>query len=270
MEPDWFEEKDRDERIRHELRLFFVALQFFTRLPVPRWVGYDPRWLSQAARYFPAVGLAVGILIALVYVLATLLLPQAVAVLLSMVAGLLLTGAFHEDGFADTCDGFGGGSTPERVLEIMKDSRIGAYGAIGIMLMLALKATTLATLPPATVVAALVLAHPLSRLCAVSLIWRMTYVRDEGKSKPIAERMSTREFGIAMMSVIPVLLLVLISGWIPFAGLVMGGLLAAAGLFWMTRICQRRLGGYTGDCLGAVQQLTELAFYLGVLTAVAY
>ncbi|GGC10764.1 adenosylcobinamide-GDP ribazoletransferase [Oxalicibacterium flavum] len=270
MEPDLFEEEDMGERVRHELRLFFVALQFFTRLPVPRWVGYDPRWLSQAARYFPAVGLVVGLLLALVYILATLLWPQAVAVLLSMVAGLLLTGAFHEDGFADTCDGFGGGSTPERVLEIMKDSRIGAYGAIGIMLMLGLKATTLATLPPATVVAALVLAHPLSRLCAVSLIWRMAYVRDEGKSKPIAERMSSREFGIAAVTVVPALLLVLVSGWIPFDGIVVGVLLAAGAMFWMARMFRRRIGGYTGDCLGAVQQIAELAFYLGVLTAIAY
>jgi len=113
----------------HQLRLFFVALQFFTRMPVPRWVGFDPQWLSQASRYFPAVGLVVGAFAALAYALASALWPPIVAVLLSTSTTIWLTGAFHEDGFADTCDGLGGGMTRERVLEIMKDSRIGAYGA---------------------------------------------------------------------------------------------------------------------------------------------
>ena len=117
--------------------------------------------------------------------------PPPVAVLLSTAAGIYLTGAFHEDGFADMCDGFGGGMTRERVLEIMKDSRIGAYGAIGIGCLLALKASLLALLPPAAAIAALLLAHPLSRLAAVALIWRLEYARAEGKAKPMAQEMTS-------------------------------------------------------------------------------
>lgn len=270
MEPDLFEEEDMGKRVMHEVRLFFVALQFFTRLPVPRWVGHDPRWLSQAARYFPAVGFVVAIITGLVYILATLLWPQSVAVLLSVIAGIWLTGAFHEDGFADTCDGLGGGSTTDRALAIMKDSRIGAYGAIGILLMLALKTTGLIDMPPATVVAALLLGHPLSRLCAVSLIWRLDYAKDDGKAKPVAEHMSSHEFGIASLIVVVAFLLVAISGWAPLDGVLFGILLAGIATFWMARMFRRRLGGYTGDCLGAVQQVAEVAFYLGVLSAVTY
>jgi len=195
-------------QLLHQLRLFFIALQFFTRLPVPRWVGFEPDWLQHAARYFPLVGLLVGIIVAAVYGVAGWFWPQPVAVLLSTVAGIYLTGAFHEDGFADVCDGFGGGQTPPRVLEIMTDSRVGAYGAIGIALLLALKCVTLAQLPAGSVMAALLLAHPLSRLAATSLIWRLDYVKAQGKAKPLAQQMSTPEFAIAAITaVVPVALL---------------------------------------------------------------
>ena len=118
----------------HELRLFFIALQFFTRLPVPRWVGYEPEWLHQSARHFPLVGALVGVVGAAVLWAALWLFPMPVAVVLSMVATVLLTGAFHEDGLADTCDALGGAVSRERALEIMKDTRIGSYGAIGLLL----------------------------------------------------------------------------------------------------------------------------------------
>ncbi|HWU97374.1 MAG TPA: adenosylcobinamide-GDP ribazoletransferase [Oxalicibacterium sp.] len=258
-------------RCMQELRLFFVALQFFSRMTVPRWVGFDPQWLQHALRYFPAVGILVALITALVYIVATLLWPQPVAVLLSTIAGIYLTGAFHEDGFADTCDGFGGGTTPERVLEIMKDSRVGAYGAIGIMLMLLLKVTTLNSLSPPAVVAALLIAHPLSRWMASVLVWRMDYAKMNGKAKPIAQQMSNPEFGIATCIVLlPVLVIGFLTSWIAWEGIVVGALLAGMASFWLARLFQHRIGGYTGDCLGAVQQVAEVAFYLGVLTAIAY
>src|ERR1700741_3659104 len=127
----------------YQLRLFFTALQFFTRLPVPRWVGFEAHWLNHASRYFPLVGLVVGPIAAAVYGAAAWLFPGPVAGMLSTAACIYATGAFHEDGFADMCDGFGGGMTAERVLEIMKDSRIGAYGAIGTICLLGLKCVTL-------------------------------------------------------------------------------------------------------------------------------
>jgi len=250
--------------VLHQIRLFFTALQFFTRLPIPRWVGFEPDWLHHASRYFPLVGLVVGAAAAAVYWAATLVLPQAVAVLLSTAASIYMTGAFHEDGFADACDGLGGGTTRERALEIMKDSRIGAYGAIGIGLLLAVKCAALAHLPPLAAVGALVVAHPLSRLMAASLIWRMEYARAEGKAKPLAQQMTGGEFAIAMLCCLPPLVFAL-AGPLPWHNLALGMLAMALTAFWFARKCARRLGGYTGDCLGAVQQLCEAVFYLCAL-----
>lgn len=254
----------------HQLRLFFIAMQFFTRLPIPRWVGFDAQWLQHAVRYFPAVGLLVALLSSLVYAIAGCFWPHSVAVLLAMIASIYLTGAFHEDGFADTCDGFGGGTTSERVLEIMKDSRIGAYGTIGIVLMLGLKWLALSSLPFLAAIAALLIAHPLSRLLAVSLIWRMQYAKENGKAKPMAQQMSDREFMIATLTTLVPLAVILLGGWLPWLQLTIGVVLAMLGCVWMARLFQRRIGGYTGDCLGAVQQMTEVLFYLGLLAAIRY
>jgi len=254
----------------HQLRLFFVALQFFTRLPIPGWIGFEPAWLQQAARYFPAVGIVVGVATAAVYGVSAYFWPPAVAVLLSTIAGIYLTGAFHEDGFADVCDGFGGGYTAARILEIMKDSRVGAYGAIGIALLLGLKCTVLASLSFWPVIAALMVAHPASRLMAAAVIWRLSYVKTEGKAKPLAEHMSTTEFAIAAVCAALPLLVVGLFGWVRWTAIAAGMVLSAAATLWLVRFFVRRIGGYTGDCLGAVQQVAEVTFYLGMLAAVAH
>jgi adenosylcobinamide-GDP ribazoletransferase len=251
----------------HQLRLFFTALQFFTRLPIPRWVGFDPAWLNQASRYFPLVGVVVALITGAAYALAAWFLPAPVAVVISTAVGIYATGAFHEDGFADMCDGFGGGMTPERVLEIMKDSRIGAYGAIGTICMLGLKLVTLSMLPPLAAIGALLVAHPLSRLMAASLIWRLDYARAEGKAKPLAQKMRGSEFLIAAITAIVPALLVIELHWLPPAALVSGVIVAAIATWWLARKCVRRIGGYTGDCLGAVQQVTEVMFYLCALAS---
>ena len=253
-----------------QLRLFFIALQFFTRLPIPRWVGFQPEWLHHASRYFPLVGCVVAAVAAAVYLLAALVLPAPLAAVLSTAASIYVTGAFHEDGFADTCDGLGGGMTRERVLEIMKDSRIGAYGAIGIVCMLGVKCTALALLPPGSVIAALFVAHPLSRLAATSLIWRMDYARAEGKAKPMAQQMSTTEFVIAASSALLPGLLLAASGLLPPAVLCACVAAAALSAFWLARKFQARLQGYTGDCLGAVQQLAEVAVYLVIVAGLGH
>jgi len=256
-------------RCLHQLRLFFIALQFFTRLPIPRWVGFEPEWLQHASRYFPAVGIVVGSFAAGIYALAALVLPQTVAVLLSTIAGIYLTGAFHEDGFADTCDGLGGGMTRERVLQIMTDSRIGAYGAIGIGLLLALKCATLVYLPFHLLIAALLLGHPVSRLMAAALIWRLEYVKGEGKAKPLAQRMSHAEFLIAAVFALLPATVLLWLGWLAWPALAAALLAMGCGAAWLARKFVRRIGGYTGDCLGAVQQVCEVACYLALLAAAA-
>jgi adenosylcobinamide-GDP ribazoletransferase len=252
----------------HQLRLFFIALQFFTRIPIPRWVGFEQSWLHHASRYFPLVGLVVGAAAAAVYLAASQLWPAPVAVLLSTAASIYLTGAFHEDGFADMCDGFGGGLTRERVMEIMKDSRIGTYGAVGAGLIIALKCTLLAQLPVATAVVALLLAHPLSRLASASLIWRLEYARDEGKAKPLAQEMSGAEFAIASACAMLPLLAAGASGYLSWPRLAACVAVAAAAAAWLGAKCVRRIGGYTGDCLGAVQQVSEVAIYLCIVASI--
>ena len=254
----------------HQLRLFFTALQFFTRLPIPGWVGFDPAWLNQASRYFPLVGLVVAFITGATYALASWFLPAPVAVILSTAAGIYATGAFHEDGFADMCDGFGGGMTPERTLEIMKDSRIGAYGTTGTICLLALKLTTLAMLPPLAAIGALFAAHPLSRLMATSLIWRLDYARAEGKAKPLAQKMSGAEFMIAAVTALLPALVVVELRWLTWNALIAGVILALIATIWLARKFVRRIGGYTGDCLGAVQQVSEVMFYLCALASLHY
>jgi len=253
-----------------QLRLFFVALQFFTRLPIPRWVGFEQDWLQHASRYFPLVGLVVGAIGAGVYAAAALVLPAPVAAVLSTAATIYATGAFHEDGFADACDGLGGGMTRARVLEIMQDSRVGAYGAIGVVCMLGAKLAALAMLPPWTAVGALLLAHPLSRLCATALIWRMAYARAEGKAKPLAERMTTTEFCIAAFTVAIVATALLASGVLMPHALLAALTASALAAWWLARKFKRRIGGYTGDCLGAVQQLSEASAYIAILATLGH
>jgi adenosylcobinamide-GDP ribazoletransferase len=252
----------------HQVRLFFIALQFFTRLPIPRWVGFEAAWLHHASRYFPLVGVVVASVAAAVYLAASYFWPAPVAALLSTAAGIFLTGAFHEDGFADTCDGFGGGMTRERVMDIMKDSRIGTYGAVGAGLLVALKVTLLAMFAPTAAVVALFVAHPLSRLAASALIWKLDYARAEGKAKPLAQEMSSAEFAIAAVCAALPAIGAGMLGY--FSWPLIGLCVAAAGLAaaWLGAKFVKRIGGYTGDCLGAVQQVSEVAIYLCLLASV--
>ena len=255
--------------LAHELRLFFVALQFLTRVPVPAWVGFEPDWLNQSARHFPAVGLFVGTVAAAVLGAGYALLTPAVAVGLSMAATLMLTGGFHEDGFADTCDGLGGAVSRERALAIMKDSRIGAYGAMGLVMMLGLKAATLAALPLACAVPALLLAHTASRGAAVVLIRVLPYAGDaeHAKAKPLARTIAPAGVATALawVAAVAVALCVWQAAWAP--AVVGSLLLAAAGTACCARWLHRRLGGTTGDTLGAAQQITELLALLAWLAA---
>jgi len=253
-----------------QLRLLLVAIQFYTRIPVTgrlaRWMGWDPAWLGPATRYFPLAGILVALGQSLVFIAASLVLPQPVAVLVGVLAGLLLTGAFHEDGWADFCDGFGGGGDRASTLAIMRDSRIGAYGAIGLVVILMLRFETLAHFETGWVVAALVCSAAFSRGCVVLVLGSLPYARDEtdAKAKPIAGRVSAGDTVCAVLfAVVPSLALAAWTGDATPVLMAVSFALAAAAL--MRRMIRRRLGGYTGDCLGAVQQVAELAFLLGLL-----
>jgi len=257
-------------KLLHEVRLFFTALQFFSRVPVPRWVGYEPAWLQQCARHYPAVGLCMGGASALALWAALQLWPASVAVGLSMAASIWLTGGFHEDGWADTCDGLGGAVSRERALVIMKDSRLGSYGALGLFLMLGLKAASLlglAELDPLLALAATVWAHTASRAAPVWLLRSMVYAGDleHAKVKPMAMQASRGGFLAALAWVLGLsaLLLCWQAAWLwPLAAASAAAVLAT---LYMRAWLQRRLGGYTGDNLGATQQVVELAALLGIL-----
>ncbi|ODS95260.1 MAG: adenosylcobinamide-GDP ribazoletransferase [Lautropia sp. SCN 69-89] len=270
----------------HELRLLAVALQFLTRIPVPL-RRFDPQWLHHSARHFPAVGMLVGAFGACVLAGASLIWPAPVAVLASMAATAWLTGGFHEDGLADTCDGLGGAVSRERALEIMKDSRLGSYGALGLAFTLALKAAALVALAAhsiAVAAGALVFAHAASRACAVVLMGALPYAGDvdHAKAKPMARpagalapavalgwtlalaaAVALAGSGAAAARVLPDELAAIVPVALPVA--LAAALLATVAV---TALCgrwlRRRLGGYTGDTLGATQQWTELSIYLAL------
>ena len=239
-----------------ELRYFFTALGYFTRVPVPRWVGYEPSYLSHAARYFPLIGVLVGGVAALIYLIALHFFPAGIAVLLSMAATLVVTGAFHEDGLADCADAFGGAYTRDDALRIMQDSRIGTFGAIALVIALALKWQTLAALLPARAAWLMIAAHAASRACAISYLVTLDYARTEGKAKPVAQRMTRGAFACALVFGLPWLFW---PDWREgcFCTVVLIVLRVALGRYFV-----RRIGGYTGDCLGMAQQIGELAIYL--------
>jgi adenosylcobinamide-GDP ribazoletransferase len=247
--------------LRRELEYFFGAIRFFTRLPVPGWVGHSTEALNRSARYFPAVGLLIGGIGALVFLGASYLWPSSVAILLSMAATIYATGAFHEDGLSDTVDGLGGGWEKLRILEIMKDSRVGSYGVVAMVLALLGKFTLLHALDAALIPFALIAGHALSRFCSTILLATMAYVREDllAKAKPLATGLSLPEMLLALTFTLAGLSL------LPWANALAGCALAALATVWLAAKFQRWLGGYTGDCLGATQQVSEIAFYLGLL-----
>ncbi|MEL6416225.1 MAG: adenosylcobinamide-GDP ribazoletransferase, partial [Pseudomonadota bacterium] len=200
---------------------------------------------------------------ALVFYVATYVFPAPIAILLAIAAGLLITGAFHEDGLADTFDGIGGGVTRERALEIMKDSRLGTYGTLALVIALALKFSTLISLPVALVPIALITGHGLSRLSSLLVIATSRYVREEGTGKPVAGGISGIGLLIAGLTGLAIIAIWSLS-YAPIALVwAIGGLLL--GHVLMRFFFEPKLGGYTGDTLGAVQQVSEIGFYLGLV-----
>jgi adenosylcobinamide-GDP ribazoletransferase len=249
--------------LRRELEYFLGAVRFFTRLPVPAWVGHSAEALNHSARYFPAVGLLIGGIAALVYLAALQLWPQPVAVLLAMAATIYATGAFHEDGLSDAADGLGGGWEKLRILEIMKDSRVGSYGVVALWLGLSGKFVLLSMLDAALVPWALLAGHAWSRWCSTLLLATMDYVREDllAKAKPLATRLS----GPALLVATTFGALALV--FLPWPNMILACALALLATLWLATKFRRWLGGYTADCLGAVQQVSEIAFYLGLLAS---
>lgn len=245
--------------LKAELNLFWLALGFLTRLPVPRQLDYSPRTLNASSRYFTLVGALLGLAMGAVYTLAAALYPPSVAVLLALLANLLLCGCFHQDGLADMADGFGGAFERQRKLEIMKDSRLGTYGASALFATLALQFALLLELEQ--VLLALLLGQGLSRALAASLIVDTPYAADPdaSKAKPLSQAMDAADLWVLLGCA--ALLLALLPPLQAATLVLLLGLFRAA----FKRFLQAQIGGYTGDCLGAAQQLSESLIYLTLL-----
>lgn len=255
-------------KLRQERDYFFSGLSFYTRIPCPKSVVYKPESLNKSRKYLALIGLLVGLVAAIVYLLSAMLFPVTVSVFLSMIATIYLTGAFHEDGFADSCDGFGGGWEAAQILSIMKDSRVGTYGVVGLMLVLGLKFLVLVSLAERStelLLFALLSGHSFSRLMASWLMQKYNYVSSVETSKSInvtSVRLSRNEM---LASAIPAVLIIILAWQINFLIAVM---VAWFMTFLLGRYFERRIGGYTGDCLGAVQQVSEVLFYLAILAEI--
>lgn len=252
--------------IAREVRLFLIALQFLTRIPVKSFEAFDPAWLDRAAKYFPLVGALVGTIAAFVLLATSVFAPQPLPILLAIAAGVAVTGAFHEDGLADAVDGLGGGATRERRLEIMKDSRIGTYGAVTLGLVLAIKVAALSALDPMMAAVSLLSAHAAARLAAVVCLRMFDYVGDEGaaKVKPLATAATNGELAIAMVfGLAPAIVLLPLDAWL--TAMIVG----AAAALCLAAAARRLIGGYTGDVLGGVEQVFEAGFLLGAAAIIS-
>jgi adenosylcobinamide-GDP ribazoletransferase len=270
----------KQSMLREQWHLMLLAISFFTRIPVKLKVDVTEIMLNQASRYFALVGVLIGGCSALAFYLAAIILPIEIALLIAMFCSVLITGAFHEDGWADVWDGFGGGWTVENKLNIMKDSRLGTYGAVALFFILMIKYQALLALFNTLIVdggamngalplemmsmlSILLLGHCLSRVLATSLIADMPYVSEDATSKvkPLAQALSSNSYLILLATGA-----VIIAFTLSFS--VAWKLVA---ILFITRWCLKRwftqqLGGYTGDCLGAAQQLSEVVIYLTLLS----
>lgn len=235
---------------------------FYTRIPVGSNMEHASDLLNKATRYLPFIGWITGAVMMLILYGLSLVAPWTIAILFCLIAGIWITGAFHEDGFADMCDGFGGGWTKEKILIIMKDSRIGTFGMLGLLLLMLLKFYALQSLALKQALIAVAVAQPLSRFVAVTIIYTHPYVREneDSKAKPVSKGITAAELALAgFFGLLPLAVAVIL--------LQQYLLLLALPALWLARTYMGRkmrswIGGYTGDCLGAVQQVSETVVYL--------
>jgi adenosylcobinamide-GDP ribazoletransferase len=252
-------ERSLKDRAAYQWELFSLAMGFFSRLPMPKNTPYSEERMNRSGRYFSTVGLLLGVLCGGVFLLLDAVLPSAIAIFLMMSFSLMLTGAFHEDGLTDMADGIGGGMTLERRLTIMKDSRIGTYGASALIMALLGKWVLLNELiSMAGLFMIIVTGYTFSRAIAASLIYDMPYVSDldTSKSKPLANKQTKGELVFLM------LIGVLPSLWFGLTFTFALALVAYVFRIGFKKWLIARIGGFTGDCLGAAQQLMELLIYI--------
>lgn len=242
--------------LEREWQAFWLCLGFISRIPVPVRVDYSQRLMNQSSVYFPVAGLVLGAIYALAYSVLIAFLPQLVSLVGVLILHLWITGAFHEDGLADSMDALGGGFSVEKRLAIMKDSRIGTYGTVALVGALGLKLALLVEVEPVWVV--LLVAPALARVAPLFLMALMPYVTDSdaSKTKPVADTFSGERLGAATL--FSVLVAGVGSCWLPELMTAFVVSTALVGVLWGWQL-NRRIGGYTGDALGASVVFSELA-----------
>lgn len=254
------------QRLQNIFKRLLAALTFFTRLPLWRLCTIPAECYERVVPLWPLAGWVTGGMMAVVYFIAMQVLPMEVSIMLALASRVLLTGALHEDGFADFCDGFGGGTTRERTLEIMKDSHIGTFGVLGLIIYYMLMYNALCALMPVVESPMLFIAvDAMAKGLSSAIIIRLPYARKESEAKnklvyapyPWAERVlclvwSFLPFLALHSSLINYMLISVITGAVVVNIL----------FIWM----KHRIGGYTGDCCGATFIVTELMMYLVLLT----
>lgn len=256
--------------MKKEIRIFFTALMFYTRIPCPQYTDHQDDYINKSTRYFPLTGWIVGIISFAAFYVAFYLFGLELAVILSLAAGILTTGAFHEDGLADVFDGFGGGWTKERILDIMKDSRLGTYGVVAVIFLIAIKYLALEQLMGKImnqgwffVFLCFITYHALARLTAINISFIIPYSRADAssKSKPIAKSTTSLEVILAyFFGLFPLILLSCF--FIPFAWVLLPMIIVC---LYAAYYFKKWIDGYTGDCLGAAEQIAECAILLSFL-----
>ncbi|PJZ83112.1 adenosylcobinamide-GDP ribazoletransferase [Leptospira harrisiae] len=258
-----------------EVRLFFVCLSFLSRIPSPNWIGFKEEWLHKSIKYSPFVGILLGSLQWMIFILFQMFFGVGIAFVISLGFLLILTGAFHEDGFSDFCDGIGGGWKREDILRIMKDSRVGSFGAAGISLLLVLKILgAWESLQDMRIywnqfsidkIDQLILiwlyfvsAHSLSRFFSVLMMKLLPYAKEEGYAKPMAKEITwPQTFFASLAGLVPFLFLSYL-----YPKYLFSLVCIIPSLFYMYSLMKRWIGGFTGDCLGAVQQVVETCLWI--------
>ena len=237
-----------------------LCIQFFTRIPIYSKQENKSKQknnsLADAAIAFPVVGFLIGSLIATTWLVANYVLPALPAAGLAITFGLLLTGALHEDGLSDCADGLGGNVSTKRALEIMRDSRIGAYGSAALIITIGLRWTSLANLDLWSGFIGLIIAHMVGRAAIVIPLTFSKYVRSSGLASSVSTGVNKNNFIIIMT--ITALMALALGQW---QGLVAFGLAMFAATLTMLWL-NKRIGGYTGDGLGAIEQVAEITTLL--------
>jgi len=243
------------------MKQVLAAFIFFTRLPFWRLTEVPGERFKKVVPYWPLTGwLTAGCSVVILY-LTSLILPLNIAVILAILTRLLITGCLHEDGLADFLDGFGGGTSRERILAIMKDSHIGTYGVIGLIFYFTLLYSLLVNLPLEISILAILAGDPFAKGVSSMIINRLPYARpeSEAKNKTVYDKMTGKEYVIAILwSTLPLLCL-------PQPEYIAAVSLPVIAWILLTSFMKKKIQGYTGDCCGALFLLCELSFYFGIV-----